>query len=89
MVKETQMDTRLDTEAGSETGNKAFRLLHQDRYVPAAAAYLLGIPVETIYQAAFAKHLKAEIVGHDVVSVSRDALLTWLKRDGDGSGMAR
>ena len=83
------MDTRLDKEAGGETGNKAFRLLHQDRYAPDEAAYLLGIPVEAIFQAAFAKQLKAEIVGHDVVSVSRDALLTWLKHDGADSGLAR
>ena len=79
----------FDKDEGGETGNKAFRLLHQDRYTPDEAAYLLGIPVETIYHAAFAKQLEAEIVGHDVVSVSRGALLTWLKRDGDASGMAR
>jgi excisionase family DNA binding protein len=81
MVKEIHMDTKRDKDAGSTTESKAFRLFHQDRYAPDEAAYLLGIPVETIYQAAFARQLEAEMVEHDVVSVSRDALLAWLKRD--------
>ena len=83
------METRQDKDPGSESGNTAFRLLHKERFHPEEAAYLLGVAVETIYQAAFTKQLKAEIVGHDVVSVSRDALLTWLKHDGDDSGRAR
>lgn len=74
-------ETRMDTEAMKQAENKAFRLLHRDRYSPKDAAYLLGIPVDTIHHAAFFKELEAEIVGHDVISVSRDALLAWLNRD--------
>ncbi len=75
-----------DTPVGDtdDAESRVFRLLHKDHYSPSEAAYLLGIDVNRIYQAAFARRLHAEIVGHDVVSVSREALIAWLKRDGNG-----
>jgi hypothetical protein len=90
-AKEAQMETSTDCDKGAarEAESKALRLFHQDRYAPDDAAYLLGVPVETIYQAAFAKQLDAEIVGHDVVAISREALLRWLRDGHDGGGNDR
>jgi hypothetical protein len=75
----------LDTPA-ADTGDaesRFDRLLHKDHYHPSEAAYLLGIDVNRIYQEAFAGRLDARIVGHDVASVSREALIAWLERDGN------
>jgi hypothetical protein len=76
----------LDTPAGDtrDTESRFDRLLHKDHYHPSEAAYLLGIDVNRIFQEAFARRLHARIVGHDVVSVSREALIAWLERDGTG-----
>lgn len=53
-------------------------LLHRDHYTPQEAAELLDISVNAIYQAAFKGDLRANIVGHDIVSIRRQDLITWL-----------
>jgi hypothetical protein len=54
-------------------------LLHEDIYTPAELATLLDIDVTTILNAAFRGDLKATIVQHDVVGITRQAALEWLK----------
>ena len=55
-------------------------LLHHDQYTPEEAAFLLGISVDVLYQAAQRRDLKAVIVGHDVLYIMRKDLITWLER---------
>ncbi|MDF3016301.1 MAG: hypothetical protein K0R44_1526, partial [Thermomicrobiales bacterium] len=50
-------------------------------------AELLGIGVHIIQHAAFSGELRAQIVGHDIISLRRDDVLAWLEaRDGSGRG---
>jgi hypothetical protein len=85
--KETPIDT-YPTEhiehTEIEPESRTLWLLHKERYHPLEAAYLPNIDVAIIFRAAFAKELEAEIIGHDVVHVSRDALITRLHRADPG-----
>lgn len=78
------MDTPTVANLEIEPESRIFRLLHKERYHPLEAAYLLNIDVKIIFRAAFAKELEAEIIGHDVVHVSRAALISWLHRGDSG-----
>ena len=53
-------------------------LLLQDRYTPEEVAELLEIGLETVRHAAFAGELRAQIAGHDIISIRRDDVLAWL-----------
>jgi excisionase family DNA binding protein len=53
-------------------------LLHHDQYTPQEAAFLLGVDVDVIYQAAHRGNLKAVIAGHDVLYIFRHDLIEWL-----------
>ena len=58
-------------------------LLQQDRYTPEEVSELLGIGLDVIRHAAFAGTLRADIEGHDIISLRRDDVLAWLQtRDG-------
>ena len=58
-------------------------LLQQDRYTPEEVSELLGIGLDVIRHAAFAGTLRAEIEGHDIISLQRADVLAWLQaRDG-------
>jgi excisionase family DNA binding protein len=60
-----------------------YELLQQERYTPDEVAELLGIGVHIIQHAAFSAELRAQIVGHDIISIRRDDVLAWLEaRDG-------
>jgi aryl carrier-like protein len=62
-------------------------LLQQDHYTPEEVSQLLGIGLDAIRHAAFAGTLRAEIEGHDIISLQRDDVLSWLKtRDGSDWG---
>ncbi len=81
-----EADGHANEPGSSDSGgdrNRALHLLHKDHYRPEEAAYLLGIDADVIYHAAFAKQLKAEIVGHDVVGIQRHDLIRWMERDYD------
>ena len=54
-------------------------LLLQDRYTPEEVAELLEIGLETVRHAAFAGDLRAQIVGHDIISIRREDVLAWVK----------
>jgi len=54
-------------------------LLRHDRYTPEEAAYLLGMDVEVIQQAAHRGTLKASFIGRDIVSIDRGDLVHWLE----------
>jgi hypothetical protein len=65
------------------THRTAYDLLQQERFTPKEVAELLGIGVHIIQHAAFSDELRAQIVGHDIISLQRDDVLTWLEaRDG-------
>jgi aryl carrier-like protein len=58
-------------------------LLQQDRYTPEEVSELLGIGLDVIRHAAFAGTLRADIEGHDIISLRREDVLAWLQtRDG-------
>jgi aryl carrier-like protein len=62
-------------------------LLLQDRYTPEEVSELLGIGLDVIRHAAFAGTLRADIEGHDIISLQRDDVLAWLQtRDGSDWG---
>lgn len=68
------------------THHSIYELLQQERYTPEEVAELLGISVHIIQHAAFSGELRAQIVGHDIISLRRDDLLTWLEAH---DGLAR
>jgi excisionase family DNA binding protein len=61
-------------------------LLLQDRYTPEEVAELLEISLDVVRHAAFTGELPAQIEGHDIISIRRDDVLTWLRaQDGPES----
>ena len=63
------------------THHSMYELLQQERYTPDEVAELLGIGVHIIQHAAFSGQLRAQIVGHDIISLRRDDILAWLQAD--------
>jgi excisionase family DNA binding protein len=61
------------------THHSAYELLQQERFTPEEVAELLGIGVHIIQHAAFSGELRAQIVGHDIISIRRDDVLAWLE----------
>jgi len=62
-------------------------LLRQDHYTPEEVSELLGIGLDVIRHAAFAGTLRADIEGHDIISLQRDDVLAWFQtRDGSDWG---
>ena len=61
------------------THHTAYELLQQERYTPDEVAQLLGIGVHIIQHAAFSGGPRAQIVGHDIISLQRDDVLIWLE----------
>lgn len=61
------------------THHSVYELLQQERYTPDEVAELLGIGVHIIQHAAFSGELRAQIVGHNIISIRRDDVLAWLK----------
>jgi excisionase family DNA binding protein len=65
------------------THHSVYELLQQERYTPEEVAELLGIGVHIVQHAVFSGELRAQIVGHDIISLQRDDVLAWLEaRDG-------
>jgi hypothetical protein len=54
-------------------------LLESAELTPQELSRLIDIPLDAITRAAFAGDLKARIVNHDIISISRDDALAWLK----------
>ncbi len=60
-------------------------LMRQESFTPQELAALLDMPLSHITHEAFAGHLKADIVSHDIVAIHRSDILDWLaKREGRG-----
>lgn len=57
----------------------ATSLLDKDIYTPEEASKLLMMDIDVLYQAAHRGHLKANRIGHDIVSIQRADLLEWLQ----------
>lgn len=53
-------------------------LLHKESFTPEELATLLDLNVNQIRNACFEGELKATIVNHDIVSIDRADVLTWL-----------
>ncbi len=58
--------------------------LHAEQYRMQDVAHLLGMPLDVIRHAIQAGELRAAQAGHDVLSISRTDLLTWLDTRGPG-----
>ncbi len=54
-------------------------LLHHDHYTVDEAAYILGVNVDVLCQAAQRHELKAYFVNHTIVDIHRDDLVRWLE----------
>jgi excisionase family DNA binding protein len=63
------------------THHSVYELLQLERFTPDEVAELLGIGVHIIQHAAFSGELRAQIVGHDIISLQRDDVLAWLQAD--------
>jgi hypothetical protein len=70
------------------THHSKSELLQQDRYTPEEVSELLGIGLDVIRHAAFAGTLRADIEGHDIISLQRADVLAWLQ-ERDGSDWER
>ena len=70
------METRDHAKRSTEA------LLRQDHYTPEELADLLEMDVNLIREAAFDHRLDAQIVDHDIISISRAAALQWLNDRG-------
>ena len=72
------------------THESVYELLQQERYTAEEVAELLGIGLNVVRHATFTGELRAQIVGHDIISLCRDDVLAWLdERDGtDHEGLA-
>ena len=60
------------------THHSMYELLQQDHYTPEEVAELLGIGLDVVRHAAFTGELRAQLAGHDIISIHRDDVLTWL-----------
>ncbi len=61
--------------------HSAYELLQQERYTPEEAAELLEIGIDIVRHAAFTGELRAQIIGHDIISICRVDVLAWLGLD--------
>lgn len=57
-------------------------LLRQHSYTPEELSKLLDIGAHTIRRAAREGRLHATMLGHDIISINRSDVLTWLKQRG-------
>lgn len=55
-------------------------LLHHDQYTPEEAAFLLGMDVDALKQAAHRHELPAVIASHEVLYILRADLIHWLEK---------
>ena len=55
-------------------------LLLQETYTPEEVAELLEIGLNIVRHAAFTGELRAQIAGHDIISIRRDDVLAWVGR---------
>ena len=60
-------------------GNEIFDLMHKDRYTVAELAELLNCSPHRIEDSVFAGDLPAEIVNHQIISISRHDAIAWLE----------
>lgn len=67
-------------DAGIETrrSESPFDLLHHDHYTADEVARLLGISVHIVQHAAFSGELRAQILGHHILSLRREDVVAWL-----------
>ena len=61
-------------------GQSILEMLHHEHYTPRELADLLGTTNDFVCQAAFRGDLIAEIVGHDIVRIQREDVITWLEK---------
>ncbi|MDQ2655346.1 MAG: helix-turn-helix domain-containing protein [Chloroflexota bacterium] len=54
-------------------------LQHQETYTLEEVAELLLIGVNSVRHAVFTGELPAQIIGHDVVAISRHEILVWFQ----------
>lgn len=54
-------------------------ILHQSEYTPHELAELLEMSLYVIQSAVWNGQLKANVIGHDIVSMRRGDVLQWLK----------
>jgi hypothetical protein len=54
-------------------------LLHHDHYSCEELAELLDMDLHYVQHEALTGHLKAVLVDHHIVSISRDAVIEWLR----------
>ena len=61
-----------------------YELLLQDQYTPEEVAEVLGTDVDVVRHAVFTGELRAQIIEHDIITIRRHDVLTWLEAT-DGS----
>ena len=67
-------------EAERHTRHTLAELMVQDDYQPEEVAELLGIDVDVVRHAAFNGDLNADVVGHTILNIRREDVLTWFDR---------
>jgi nucleotide-binding universal stress UspA family protein len=75
----TGEDPAMSDNAPEHGERSMLELLHQEQYTPQEIAYVFGMDVEIILQAAHRHDLPAVFIGNDVASIKRSDLLKWLE----------
>jgi hypothetical protein len=70
----------MDATTKRHTRHTLAELMVQDNYQPDEVAELLGIDADVVHHAAFRGDLKAEVIGHTIVSIRREDVLDWFDR---------
>ena len=65
-----------------QLNESVYGLLQHDHYTPKELARLVGIEEKLVCEAAFHGELRAQVLGHHVVSIRREVAITWLRRSG-------
>lgn len=60
--------------------NWAARLMHQESFTPGELAELLDMSEAFIAQEVHQGNLEGNKIGQDIVDISRDSVLAWMKR---------
>jgi hypothetical protein len=66
--------------AERRTYEETIDLLHHDHYTCEEIASLLDIDLHYVEHEALTGHLKAIIVDHHIISISRDSVVEWLRQ---------
>jgi hypothetical protein len=67
----------MDMETHTRHPKSLFELLHDEQYTADDVARLLGVGVAVVRHAAFTGELRAQLLGHHILSLRREDVVAW------------